>query len=51
VDRLLEDGLGFVDLELGLELGHVRKAAAVGAAAGVGEAEALVDNIVAKGAP
>ncbi len=49
---LLEDGLGLVDLELGLEVVQVaRQAAAVGAAARVGEVEVPVDCFVAGVAP
>ena len=49
---LLEDGLGLVDLELGLEVVEVaRQAAAVGAAARVGEVEVPVDCLIAGVAP
>lgn len=52
VDRLLEDGLGLVDLELALEIsGVVGDGAAIGATAGVGKAEWLVGDVVAEGAP
>lgn len=48
VQVLLEDGLGLVDVELGLELGAVRDyARAVGSAPGVGEVEVLVDDLLA----
>lgn len=50
---LLEDGFGLVDLELGLQVvGVAGKAAAVGAAAGVGKVEGLIiDRFVAGEAP
>lgn len=52
VDGLLKDGLGLVDLELGLEVGEVvREGAAVGATTGVGEGEALVLDFLAEAAP
>lgn len=52
VEALLKDGLGLVDLELGLEVMEmVRVAAAVGAAASVGELELLVDDLLARRAP
>lgn len=50
--RFLKDRLGLVDLELGLEITHmVGDAAAVGAAAGIGEAEWLVCNVIAESSP
>lgn len=52
VEGLLEDGLGLVDLELGLEVAQVcRVATAVGAATGVGEVEFLVEHLLANFAP
>lgn len=51
MDKLFKNGLGLVDLELGLELGHVGEAAAVGAATGVGETKVFVDDVIAKAAP
>jgi hypothetical protein len=50
--RLLKNRLGLIDLELGLEISHmVGDAAAVGAAAGIGEAEWLVCDVIAKSTP
>ena len=50
--RLLEDRLGFIDLELALEISHVvGNAAAVGAAAGIGKAELLVCDVITEGSP
>lgn len=50
--RLLEDRLGFIDLELALEISHVvGNAAAVGAAARIGKAELLVCDVIAEGSP
>ena len=52
MDGLLKDGLGLVDLELGLEVGEVvGEVAAVGATTGVGEGEALVSDFLAEAAP
>lgn len=52
VEFLLEDGLGLVDLELGLEVVDVSgQAAAVGAAPGIGEVEALVDGFLTRLTP
>jgi len=52
MDRLLEDGLGLVDIELSLEgTDVVGEATAVCATAGVGEAEILVDDLLAGIAP
>jgi hypothetical protein len=52
VQALLKDGLGLVDLELGLEVLRVAgDAAAVGAAAGVGKVEGFVDDFLAGVAP
>lgn len=52
VDALLEDGLGLIDVELGLEVAEVvAEAAAVGAAAGVGQVETLVVDLFACVAP
>ena len=52
VQALLKDGLGLVDLELGLEVLRVAgDAAAVGAAAGVGKVERLVGGLLASVAP
>lgn len=46
VEVLLKDGLGLVELELGLEVVEVGIAAAVGSASLIGEAEAAVDNFL-----
>lgn len=52
MDRLLEDRLRFVDVELGLEgIQVVGVAAAVGAATSVGETEVLVDDLLTSIAP
>jgi len=52
VDTLLEDRLGLIELELGLEVVQVvGVAAAVGTATGVGEVELLIDNLLASSAP
>lgn len=52
VNALLEDGLGLVDLELGLEVvSVVGVSAAVGAATGIGELELLVDDLLTGSAP
>lgn len=52
VDALLEDGLGLIELELGLEVMEmVRVTAAVGAATSVGELELLVDDLLAGTSP
>lgn len=52
MDGLLKDGLGLIDLELGLEIAHVvGDGATVGATASVGEGEALVDDFLAKTTP
>lgn len=52
MEVLLEDGLGLVDLKLGLEVVDVGgQAAAVGAAAGIGKVEALVDDLLTRFAP
>lgn len=52
VEVLLEDGLHFVDLELGLEgIGIGRQAAAVGAATCVGKVEAIEDYFIASFTP
>jgi len=49
---LFKDRLLFVDLKLGLEVGDMmREAAAVGTAAGVGEAELIVRNVITEGSP
>lgn len=48
MDALLENGLGLVDVEFGLEVAQVvAEAAAIGAAAGVGQVEALVMDLLA----
>jgi len=48
VDTLLEDGLRFVELELGLEVVEVvGVATAIGTTTGVDEVELLVDNLLA----
>lgn len=52
VESLLEDGLGLVELELGLEvLQVVGVAAAVGATAGIDKVELVVDDFLARSAP
>ena len=52
VEVLLEDGLGFVELELGLEVDlAVVVAAAVGAATGIGEVELIIDDLFADTTP
>jgi hypothetical protein len=52
VDGLLKDGLGLVDLPFALEVADVvGEAAAVGAAAGVGELEVLVHDFFTKASP
>lgn len=52
VDRLLEDGLGLVELELGLEvLEVVGIAGRIGAAASVGKVELVVKNLITRVAP
>ena len=52
MNALLEDGLGLVDLKLGLEVAQVvRIAAAVGATTCVGEVELLVKDLIANLAP
>jgi len=52
MDRLLKDGLGLIDLELGLEVVDVvREAAAVGATAGVGEGKTFVNYLLANTTP
>ena len=52
VDGLLEDGLGLIDLEFGLQIGDlVGEAAAVGAAAGICELERLIGDVITITAP
>lgn len=52
MDRLLEDGLGLVELELGLEvLKIVGIAGRVGSTASVGEVELVVKNLITRVAP
>jgi len=52
VDALLEDGLGFVDIKLGLDLAHVvGHATAVGSAPSVGEVEVLIGDFIAGATP
>lgn len=52
VDRLLEDGLRLVELELGLKvLEVVGIAGRIGAAASVGEVELVVKNLITRVAP
>lgn len=52
MDRLLKDGLGLVELELGLEvLEVVGIAGGIGAAASVGEVELVVKNLITRVAP
>jgi hypothetical protein len=52
VDGLLENGLRFVEVELGFQVPNVvGDTAAVGAAAGIGEAEVLIHDLLAKVTP
>lgn len=51
VDRLLEDGVRLVDLELGLEILNVVEAGGVGSATGVGEVELVVQDLLARITP
>lgn len=52
VDRLLEDGLGLVELELGLEvLEVVGIAGRIGSTASVGEVELVVEDLITRVAP
>lgn len=52
MDTLLEDRFGLVDVELGLEIAEVvAEAAAVGAATGIVEVEALIMSLFAYVAP
>lgn len=52
VDRLLKDGLGLVELELGLEvLEVVGIAGRIGATPSVGEIELVVKNFIARVSP
>jgi hypothetical protein len=52
VDTLLEDGLGLIELELGLEVMEmVGVAAAVGAATSVGKLELLIDDLLTGTSP
>lgn len=52
VDGLLKDGLGVIDLKLGLEVAStVRYVAAVGAATGIGKGKVLIPYFLSKGAP
>lgn len=51
VERLLEDGLGLVDLKLSLEIGNMREAATVGAAAGIGKGELLASDVIVDSSP
>jgi hypothetical protein len=51
MERLLEDGLRLVDLELCLEIGNMGKATAVGAAASIGEGELLASDIIVDSSP
>lgn len=52
VDRLLEDRLGLVELELGLEvLEVVGIAGRIGSTASVGEVELVVKDLIARVAP
>lgn len=52
VDRLLKDGLGLVELELGLEvLEVVGIAGRIGATPSVGEIELVVKNFIARISP
>lgn len=52
VDALLEDGLGVIHLELGLEVGDVMaKATAVRPTTGIGEVEGLVLDLATCAAP
>lgn len=52
MDRLFKDRFGLVHLKLGLEVGDmVGEAAAVGAAACVGEGEVLISDVIVDGSP
>jgi len=52
VEVLLKDGLGLVELPLGLEVAHVvRDGGRVGASSVFGECEALTSDVVLEGAP
>jgi len=52
MDPLLEDRLGFIELEFGLEVRKVvGVAATVGAAAGIGKIELLIDDLLTDSAP
>jgi hypothetical protein len=51
VERLLKNGLGLVDLKLCLEIGNMRKAATVGAAASIGKGELLASDIIVDSSP
>lgn len=51
VDVLLEERIGLIHLELGLEVGEMLVGKAVGAAAGVGEAETLIHSFIAGTSP
>lgn len=52
VEVLLKDGLGLVELEFGLEVNlAVVEPTAVGAAAGVGKIELIIDDLLADSTP
>lgn len=52
MERLFEDRLGLIDLELGLEVADVvGEAATVGAAAGIGELEVFVNDFFSEASP
>jgi len=51
MDRLFEDGIGLIHLELGLEVGEMMVGEAVGATASVGEVEALIHDFFAGTSP
>lgn len=51
VEGLVEEGVHFIHLELSLEVGDVVVGKAVGAATGVGEAEVLINDFLARTSP
>jgi len=51
VKRLLEDGFGFVDLKLSLEIGDMGEAATVGAASSIGKGKLLASDIIVDSSP
>lgn len=51
VERLVEERIHFIHLELGLEVGEVVVGKAVRAATSVGEAEVFINNFLAHTSP